>query len=208
MASLEKTCDVGEGFNPRPDVHATVGHLQSLTIGDTVIAADLRVPRPGSPTPVAVTGVLSAVTWADMAPTTPIELVADVSAANRQMIAAATLAGSAKALVRVAFVVYEYDRVAGATYTSFRSYLGSEPRSTRPGSPSSGPAAQDARPIYGVVRAGDVEVDATPSGAVPGLPTHRFLLRLNPMPAPQAQQLLVQTSTTNKMIRGFGLPQA
>jgi hypothetical protein len=222
---LVKECSVERGFNFVAGGHERLGYVSSLTLGNTSIPADLRVAEEGtllgtrSGGPIlpggetagiysrSVVAVLAQVSWSTL-PTAPIEFTARVSVANRHMIGVLAQSAGTTIVVSLAWSVYEFDLVAGAYYPSFFSYKGTAPATAPKPAPVVGSAAQ---PIFGVVRKVSgvfaVSVDPAPATDVPGIVNHVFRMTLSPMVAVSPQQLMIQTSKSNKVIKAFGLPQ-
>lgn len=210
MATLTKDCDLAQGYAPRVGGQQPYGYIRSLTIGSMVLPADHVVPKPGSPITESVVGVLDLTNWVNGGPTDTIDFTARISAANRQQVASMHLSGT-KVIVCTDFVVNEYDGVAAKYYTSFKSYSGAPPTGSTTTSTTTGPGPSSTSPIYGVLAvvngAVTVELGSMPQQDVPGFADYQMTMRLAPAVAPAPQQILVQTSSTNKTIKPFGLPQ-
>lgn len=210
MPGLIKECDVVLGFVFTQDGRSRVGHIERLVLGDHVIQPDIAVanPRatgglPGQPVYTkSVVAVLQGVRWSTL-PNESITLNACISIANRQTLGAIPLA--AKTPVAIAFGVYEWDNVANTYYTSFMTKEGTVPSIVKPGSPAATVGYDEFRPVYGLVKPINVKIGAVAETA----PVHHFALELilDPIVAPAPQKLQIQSSNTNKLVKGWGLPQ-
>lgn len=232
---FKKECNLGQGFNFKQDEQYNLGFINTLVIGDANIAPDIKVAEPGTNKKFdskskgaaggmetdsssiftkPVVAVLGNISWTTQ-PTDPIKFEAcRVSVANMQMISMLTMQTLSKVVVRLSFVIYEYDRVHNAYYVSFCSYEGTAPSVAGPAAPddSGWGVESGAKPIYGLIaRDGNalgLTVNTTPADDIPGLITHEFNLTVAPTVAKATQKIKMQTSNTNKIIKGFGLPQA
>lgn len=212
---MVKECDVGRGFNFVATEHARVGYIDGLVFGNAAVAGDLAVPKEativGTSAPTGsrrVVAVLGVVTW-PTTPTAPIVFSGRVSPANAQLIQAYAQGAGAVTAVAIAWSVYEYDSVASLYYPSFNSFKGSTPPG-KPGQPLV--VESSARTIYGCVRRTNgvlgLTISPAPLTDVAGIPTHEFTLTLAPVAASSPQQVKVQTSSSNKQNKPFGLPLA
>ena len=214
MATLTKDCDLMQGYAPRPDGQQTYGYIRSLTINDVVLPADQIISRPLQPgsstTTQSVVGVLDLANWLDTGPTQPIDFTARISAANRQQLASMLVSKLTKVIVSIDFVVNEYDPVVKQYYTSFKSNKGVAPSGAAQTTTPTTFGSSSSSPIYGVVAvvngAVAVELGSTAQQDIPGFVDYQMTLRLGPAVASGPQQILVQTSPTNKLIKPFGLP--
>lgn len=155
-------------------------------------------------------------TWNTL-PTDTLKFEGLISTSNMQTISMLTMQSLSKIVVHFSFVIYEYDPVANLYFPSFCSKAGSTPTGAAPGKAAgiSGFGNDpNAIPIYGVLGkdnpTGAFQISAsTPiSGDAPlGLKVHDFKLHVAPPTAKEPQQIKIQTSNTNKMIKGWGLPQ-
>jgi len=118
---IEKPCDVRQGFNFDRGVQSTVGHLISLSIGDTQLNADFRVTIPTEPggDPQEVVAVLSHISW-EGEYYDPIHISGQVSRDNRDRLHT-IMTHEGPANVRFSFDVYDFDPVEGRYYPSFHS---------------------------------------------------------------------------------------
>lgn len=231
---FEKECNVEQGFNFRQDEHHTFGYINGLVIGDSVLAPDLKVAEPTGRSgmkfsnagaggtsgsefsniftkPVAV--VLSKAKW-NTAPTDIIEFEGRVSAANMQLVSMLRMQALAKIIIQLSFVIYEYDPVNNDYFDCFSSLKGFDPIGTKPAKVEGafGPdKSASFRPINGLLaKEGQVfqlTVEHKPSeDGVPGQRNYNFTIKVAPCIAQDTQQIKMQTSVTNKLVKGFGLP--
>lgn len=163
-----------------------------------------------------VVGVLKTASWNTL-PTDTVKFEGLLSTSNMQVISMLTMQSLSKITIRFSFVVYEYDPVATLYFPSFCSKEGSAPTNTPPAK-SSGldgfGTDPNAKPIFGVLGkdgpdgAFQLKVDPKISGDAPlGVKVHDFTLHVSPPTAKATQQIKIQTSNTNKIIKGWGLPQ-
>jgi hypothetical protein len=212
VPGIEKLCDVGQGFNFNRDSRVTHGHVTQLTIGETNIAADILVAKTLGGTramdgvfTVPVVAVLEQVSW-DTSPTSKITIGARISVANAQLLQALPM--PKKVVVRIALVVYDYDIVNNVFYSSFVTFKGTAPSTGTTQTTIVG--SNEVPPVYGLinnsvepgVRVGSLQMEP------PGVVNYSLALTLAPIVAPSPQQLKLQTSATNKVIKAWGLPQA
>lgn len=116
-AGIQLSPDVEQAFNFHGDTPKSFGYVSSLTIGGRPLAADIRIRRPDG-TGANVVGVLSSASWsggfAD-----PVALNAQVSTANRQVIAPLIQAQLRDNSVTFQFQVFAYDALAKKWYQAF-----------------------------------------------------------------------------------------
>jgi len=165
-----------------------------------------------------VVAVLKSANWSTQ-PTDTIKFEGLVSTSNMQVISMLRMQSLSKIVMHFSFVIYEYDPVNNLYYPSFCSKAAS-------GAPPTGAAPKKAAglggfgtdaaaiPIYGVLgkdsAAGAFQISAATdiSGDAPvGMKVHDFVIHVAPPTAKETQQIKIQTSNTNKIIKGFGLPQ-
>jgi hypothetical protein len=121
MASSEYYCDVNQGFNFEKDSQVVVGHLNSLKIGEKEYTADISVGDPESVTEVVtVVGVLGNIEWqggyADS-----ISFSAQISTANKNLLATLVHTNLVNTEVLMEFTVYEYDPEKLAYFKCFHT---------------------------------------------------------------------------------------
>ena len=211
---FSKECDIGQGFNPKPDVHHTFGYIEYLKLGDNIIARDFdNVVFPAALTKVAASGlyirkmvgVLNQVTWSTV-PHENMTLQARISLASAEQVKA--VMQSLKSVpVCISLVVYEYDPVSQVYFTCFKSYEGAEPSARERHSVVSG--IDGARTIYAVagksVTEYGIDIDTSPHEDPPGFTNYTLSLVLAPAIASARQQILIQTSSKDKLILPWGI---
>ncbi len=108
--NVSHECDVVQGFNFRKDTQTTVGHINSLKIGDVELAVDLAVTDPTdlAGDKVKVVGVMSSFFW-EGGYANSIQLSAQVSNANQKSVALLTNTDLSNTAVEFTFTVYTYD---------------------------------------------------------------------------------------------------
>lgn len=233
MAEYTRECDVGQGFNFKQDEHYTFGYITGLVIGDSSLSPDFKVADPltvPEPPKAAegvekgvevktsgvftkpVVAVLSNVTWGNVQATDMIDFAGRISSTNMQLITNLTMQSMSKVVVRISFIVFEYDPVLNAYYPAFSSYEGSEPLGTKPGSVAGGFGANTSvKEVYGILGkdGNNFKLKATvkPADDPAGFINHEFEISVAATAAPNVQQLQIQTSSVNKMIKPWGLPR-
>lgn len=107
---------VSKGFNFKNVSQERVGYFNYLKIGDTVLSADLSLADPTNPVAnIKVTGVLSAFSW-EGGNWDPVHLSAQVSVANKQVLAPLMSMNLASQKVEFQFTVYAYDQASNTYY--------------------------------------------------------------------------------------------
>lgn len=233
MAEYTRECDVGQGFNFKQDEHYTFGYITGLVIGESSLVPDFKVADPltvPEPTKAAasldqgaetkthgiftkqVVAVLQSATWANVLATDMIDFTGRISSTNMQLITNLTMQSMAKVVVRISFIVFEYDSVSNSYYPSFSSYEGSEPLGSKPGTVSGGFGANTSvKEVYGILGkdGNNFKLKATVKAAddPPGFINHEFEISVAATAAPEVQQMQIQTSSVNKMIKPWGLPR-
>ena len=122
MAEIAFDCNVAQAFNFEMDQQVNVGHLETLTIGETTLEPDLTVTDAEAPEgdSKTVTGVLSNIFWnggfAD-----PIQFSAQVSIKNKATVATMLHMKQMQNIdITVSYTVYTYDPVAKLYFQCFR----------------------------------------------------------------------------------------
>jgi len=188
MASSSYQCDVLQGFNFQKDGQTLVGHITSLTIGDTPLPADTQVQDPceiGSETLIKVVGVISSVYWeggfAD-----PVSFSAKISILNKNTATLLQHKDLSNTNVELGFVVYEYDPIAKAYFKAFHA---------------------DETKLKGLVlkNGGELEiaVDSEQSMEVPSPKNFNFYLGV--MPQEEQQIIDLAVSETDKFSKKWGV---
>jgi len=220
--AFQKQCDIGQGYNFKPDEHHTFGHINTLALGDSNIPSDIKVLDPAtatSPQPPAgpsyldatniftypVAAVLEDVAWS-MLPNDNITLKARISPASASLLNALAMQPLKRVIVTLSFAVYQYDPVNSKYFTSFLSYKGVT-------SPKGGGFGNDgaAKPISALFAKTSATTFGLKVGAAQedplGIHNHTVELILAPPIVNTPQQLLIQTSDTLKMIKPWGVPK-
>jgi hypothetical protein len=110
-ASIYFTCNVENGFNYQIDQQATVGYITSLTIGTTTLRADLNVKDPTTGSAITAVAVLSQFSW-NAGPSDPLSFTGQISATNKQTLAALLSKSLTNSQVQIGFKVFQYDLFA------------------------------------------------------------------------------------------------
>jgi hypothetical protein len=110
-ANIEFICDVQNGFTFAADSQATVGYITSLTIGTTILRADLNGKEPITGGAVTAVAILSKFSWNGGA-SDPLSFVGEISTTNKQTLAALLAKPLTNAQVQIGFKVFQYDPVA------------------------------------------------------------------------------------------------
>lgn len=217
--TFQKQCNIGQGYNFKPDERHTFGHINTLALGDTNIPSDIKVLDPAtatSPQPPAgpetagiftypVAAVLEDVAWS-MLPNDNITLTARISPANASLLNALAMQPLKRVIVTLSFAVYQYDPINSKYFTSFLSYKGVT-------SPKGGGFGNDgaAKPISALFAKTSATTFGLKVGAAQedplGIHNHTVELILAPPIVNTPQQLLIQTSVTVKMIQPWGTPK-
>jgi hypothetical protein len=214
---FQKQCDIGQGYNFKPDEHHTFGHINTLALGDSNIPSDIRVVDPAAVTSATgypdsagiftypVAAVLEDVAWS-MLPNDNITLTARISPANASLLTTLATQPLKRVIVNLSFAVYQYDPVSQKYFTSFLSYKGVT-------SPKGGGFGNDgaAKPISALFAKTSATTFGLKVGAAQedplGIHNHTVELILAPPIVNTPQQLLIQTSDTLKMIQPWGIPK-
>jgi hypothetical protein len=121
MPQFARALDVVQGFNFKKDKQGPVGFVTSITIGGTVLNADLQTikdpEKPGDNLSGNVVAVLNHYLW-ETGATDAIYLSGQVSTGNKQLLASMLLGTFSSIEVLVKYVVYEYDPLAKKYFKS------------------------------------------------------------------------------------------
>ena len=213
---FQKQCDIGQGYNFKPDEHHTFGHINTLALGDNNIPSDIRVVDPAAVTSATgypdsadiftypVAAVLEDVAWS-MLPNDNITLTARISPANASLLTTLATQPLKRVIVNLSFAVYQYDPVHQKYFTSFLSYKGvTSPKGGGFGDTGAKPIsalfAKTSATTFGL-KVGAAQEDPL------GIHNHTVELILAPPIVNTPQQLLIQTSDTLKMIQPWGIPK-
>ncbi len=175
--------DVEQGFNFKGDTQSQVGYVETLTVNGTALAADLKVKRPDGTTGNVV-GVLNSISWNGGA-ADPISLGLQISTANKTKVAA-LLHTTATGATSLKFDVFDYDQVGKAYYLAFAPAGGATLSATIQKSGSN-------QLIQIATQPGEI---ASPQN---------WGLKLSVMPTSPAQNLQFGVSTTQKIMKKWGV---
>lgn len=232
--TFERECDPGQGFNFKQDEHFTFGYITTLTIGDTEIDPSFKVfdpsDMPDPPKKASATGggedsvgasqsfkkpvvaVLTKLAWGTQT-TDHIDFEGRIAPKNMQLINTLLMSNLKKLVVEISFTVFEYDNVNNAYFPVIASFKGSQPIGMKPASAKGGGFKTDskAKPVYGLLARDSntlkLTATTTPESEPAGFFNHAFTISVAATSAPAVQEIQIQTSTTNKLIKPWGLPQ-
>lgn len=187
-SELSYNCSVEQGFNFKKDVQELVGHITSMTIGDTELSADIGGTDPTdiSGDKVSVVGVMSSAYWQG-GYAHGINLQAKVSNTNQTSLAGLTLNTLDSTEVKFQFNVYKYDNSAKTYYLCFHA---------------------NETDLNGLVETsgGDLvmTIDTDPSMEVRNPLNFHFDISI--MPADEEQDIHVAVSDTDKFVKNGVCP--
>ncbi len=187
MADLSYPCDVTQGFNFQKDVQTTVGHLNSIKVGDTELDVDLAVTDPTdlAGDKVKVAGVIADIYW-NGGYAEPISITAQISNANQKAIALLLHSDLSNTAVEFAFTSYAYDPEPKKYYKCFHS---------------------NDEALKGLVEKSGGELrlnlDTDPSQEV--VSPLNFSLSIGIMPEDTEQDTHVAISDTDKFVKNWGV---
>lgn len=233
METIEKTCDVSQGFNFIPDDKKTFGYLTAFVVGDQAFMPDFKLRNPMKspkpPKPMAagdttevesndfgltmpVVGVLETITWEGAQTAGKITLTAAMSAQNIQLARTLKLMTLPKYVISIGFIVYEYDPVAQTYFESLVTYAGKKLSGTKPAESSGGFGAnKEVKSIYALLSrdSGVPKMDIEPAllEDVPGVVVYKATIDIHAATSKEEQLIKLQTSKANKMIKRFGVAQ-
>jgi len=120
MPAIEfDTLDVEQGFNFKLDVQKNVGHMLNMKIGETKLAADIKVKNPlDTKNLKGVVGILASVTW-NSGHGDPFKFKFNVSTPNKQAISKLLHEELSNTAVEFDFKVWEYDPAKKKWYEAF-----------------------------------------------------------------------------------------
>jgi hypothetical protein len=185
--SIDFTCNVENGFNYQIDQPATVGYITSLTIGTTTLHPDLTVKDPSMPTGSAITAVavLSQFSW-NAGPSDPLRFTGQISATNKQTLAALLSKPLTNSQVQIGFKVFQFDLMKKMYFTAL--------------APSAGAG------LKGTVVSGTppkLAVAALPDGTVKSPLNFQMLLQTAPQSIAQSIQYTVAAGQT--VVKNWGV---
>lgn len=186
MASIDRACDIYQGYNFKKDVQSTVGFLTSIKVGDKELTADQACKDPESPTDdLKVVAVLNQSNWATGV-TDPLYFSGQISPANKQEVAMLVLNDLTKVEVVAQFNVYEYDLVEKKYFKSFHT----------DDTDMNGLVEKSGEDlVIGVANDASSEVESP----------ENFAFWVGVKPQASAQSIHIATSATAKVAKGWGL---
>ena len=180
---------LGQGFHFEEPYQSPVNHVEHLRIDGLELAADFEVADPEDPrgAPKMVVGVASDIAW-EGGPTDSVHLSAQLSAANRNVLAGLVARGLPGTDVDLAFTSYEFDPAADPQ----RYYRSLHTADT----------VLEGRVM---TAGGDLTlfIGGEPSMAVPEPVNYPFALSVVPRTGPQAIHLAV--SVSDRLVRQWGI---
>lgn len=121
MPQFSRALDVYQGFNFKKDKQASVGYITKLKLGDIEMLADQETladpEQPDKAMASKVVGVLNHFLW-ETGTTDAFYLSAQISTANKQVLASALMGTWANIECVFKYVVYEYDPLAKKYFKS------------------------------------------------------------------------------------------
>ncbi|WP_428261492.1 hypothetical protein [Haliangium sp.] len=187
MAEFSKNCDIYQGYNYRKDKQTTVGFITSLKVGDVELTADQVCKDPTAPeTDLSAVAVLSGAMW-ELGVTDAVYFSGQISVGNKQSALALLYKDMTKVDVEFKFDVYEYDPVEKKY---FKCLL-----------------PTDDATLKGILEKNGSDlnfiVSDDPSAEVQS--PENYAMSIGIKPQPDAQQLTVATSFSNKVVKAWGL---
>lgn len=189
MPQMSRYCSIKQGFDFKKDVQHTVGHLVSIKIGDTQLAADIELKDPMNPeTAVKVVGVISNIDWATGV-TDPVYIGCNISTPNKTNLAALTYNTMIKTDVVFKFNIYEFDPQAKKYFLCFHS---------------------NAADMNGLIfkEGGDLalSVSTDPDNEVQSPLNYPMMIGIKPQPS--AQSLHLATGDQKNVVKAWGITNA
>lgn len=121
MPEYRRLLDVYQGYNYKKDKQTPVGFITKMTLAGTALTADQTCKDPTNPkNDLVVVAVLSDVLW-QTGVTDAVYFSGQISAVNRQNVAALVINDLTSVEVVYQFNVYDYDPVAKKYYLAFHS---------------------------------------------------------------------------------------
>ena len=186
MAESSYNCSINQGFNFEKDAQIAVGHLNFLKIGEQEYTADISITNPESVTEeVKVVGVLSQMYWnggyAD-----PIQFSAQVSTANKNLLATLVHTSLSNTEVLFEFTVYEYDPEKLKYFKCFHT--------------------NDVQ-LKGLINksGGELEIEMGTDQNQEVVSPKNFTLNLGVMPQDEDQAVHISVSTDGKFAKKWGI---
>lgn len=189
MASSSFSCSVTQGFNFQKDSQDIIGHINYLKIGDTEMDSDLNVTDPMNiANYVKAFGVASGIHW-NGGYAEPVTLSCQVSVANKNKLATLQHKSMANTEVGLQFTIYDYDPKTKAYYQCFHS---------------------NAVKVKGLVlkSGGELAMNISLDQANEVVSPKNHAFQLGVMPQDLAQEIHLAFSTTDKLVKPWGVTVA
>lgn len=184
---ISKSCDVLQGYNFEKDRMTNVGFITELTVGGQALKADQTCVDPtdaAAKKSVNAIAVMSGFSWTS-AVTKPMYISGQITVENRQILATLLLQDLTQMEIDCKFAIYEYDPSKKAYYTCVVAET----------------------TLKGLLEKNQADLNLSvaedPSSEVQSPLNYSFQFGMAPQPT--AQTVTVQTSTTNKIVKAWGL---
>jgi len=182
------SCSAYQGFNFETDNQDNVGHVAYMKLGSsTVLNSDLTVVNPISyPQTVPVVGVMRNIYW-EGGVTNPIQIEFLVSATNKQTVAILLSGSMTNTNVEFDFNVYQYDPLV---HTYFKAFY----------------PVNNAHLLGLIEKNGDdlnISISDVPDEEIN--PPTVFTMTIGIMPQDISQQLFYALSTTQSVVKSWGI---
>ncbi|GAB4556931.1 MAG: hypothetical protein Tsb0020_00600 [Haliangiales bacterium] len=187
MPEFSKACDIYQGYNYKKDKQTTVGYITSLKVGDTELTADQTCKDPTAPeTDLTVVAVLSGVMW-ELGVTDAVYFSGQISVKNKQSLLALVYKDMTKIDIQFKFDVYEYDPVEKKY---FKCML-----------------PTDDATLKGLLEKNGSELNLSVSddASMEVQSPENYSMSIGIKPQPEAQQVTIATSFSNKVVKSWGL---
>jgi hypothetical protein len=187
MPEYRRSPDVYQGYNFKKDKQTPVGFILGMKIGKMALAADQACKDPRAPTTDRmVVAVLSGAQW-DTGVTDGLYLAGQISLANRQNVATLLYTDLVDIGVTFQYAVYDYDLVAKQYFLAFHS---------------------NNVDMKGLIekRGEDLNLSVADdvSTEVQSPENYAFMIGIKPR-CDEAQTLHIATSSTNNIVKAWGL---
>lgn len=187
MPTFQKSCDQYQGYNFKKDVQTPVGFITSITIGDSAMSVDQTVKDPmSSADDLKVVAVLTGGMW-ELGPTDALYFSGQISVANKQAVQLLTYTSLAKVEILCKFAIYDYDPIEKKYY---QCMLGTDDAELK------GILEKNGEDL-------NVAVADEKSSEVQSPENYAFQIGIKPQP--EAQQVTIATSFSNKVVKAWGI---
>jgi len=188
-ASSSFTCSVSQGFNFQKDSEEQIGHINYLKIGDTEMKSDLNVTDPmNTAAKVKVFGIMSGIHW-NGGYAEPVTFACQVSVDNKNKLATLQHKTLYNIQVELQFTTYDYDPKTKKYYKCFHS---------------------NGKKLKGLVlkQGGELAMNVAMDQSSEVVSPKNHTLQLGVMPQAQAQEIHLAFSTTDKLVKPWGVTVA